>query len=302
MSVWVEALRRPISEDLRVFLGQLHQLGISYRVAEQAEMQVLYVTADRVASVRVLYRQEAQVKPHFTPLIPDQGQNVTARRAFWGAQGVFAQMQTSRNPATLAVVLSTLLIFCMTQGGENLAVLRWFTFVDVQIRGDYLYFFSWSDVYYQHQWWRLVTPALVHFGLLHWVMDALWFWELSRRIEWVYGAWRGLALIFVLATVTNTAQYLWGGPSIFGGLSGVVYGLLGYCGCHQRYAPRIEFQLPKGVLGFMLFWLILCASGLVEVLSFGQMSIANAAHISGLIAGVLIGFLQIAAKNGFNHI
>ncbi|EPM83209.1 rhomboid family protein, partial [Pseudomonas syringae pv. actinidiae ICMP 18804] len=77
------------------------------------------------------------------------------------------------------------------------------------------------------------------------------------------------------------------GPSLFGGLSGVLYGLLGHCWIYQMLAPNPVYRLPRGVLIMMLVWLALCLSGLVSMLGFGE--IANGAHVGGLIIGCITG-------------
>ena len=46
----------------------------------------------------------------------------------------------------------------------------------------------------------------------------------------------GFTLLFAL--VSNLAQYVFGGAAIFGGLSGVLYGLLGHCWLYQQLAPN----------------------------------------------------------------
>ena len=72
----------------------------------------------------------------------------------------------------------------------------------------------------------------------------------------------GLTLMFAL--VSNTGQWLVSGPTtLFGGLSGVLYGLLGYCWLYQMISPNVHFDLPRGVVVMMLAWLALCMSGLV---------------------------------------
>jgi GlpG protein len=43
------------------------------------------------------------------------------------------------------------------------------------------------------------------------------------------------------------------------------------------------------VLAMMLIWLVLCMSGLVSMIGFGE--IANAAHVGGLVIGCLTGLL-----------
>ena len=76
---------------------------------------------------------------------------------------------------------------------------------------------------------------------------------------------------------------------IIGGLSGVLYGLLGHCWIYQRLAPNAAYRLPPGVLVMMLAWLLICMTGIFELLQFG--AIANAAHVGGLLTGCLTGLL-----------
>ncbi|MNE89021.1 intramembrane serine protease GlpG [compost metagenome] len=69
----------------------------------------------------------------------------------------------------------------------------------------------------------------------------------------------------------------------------MLYGLLGHCWLFQRLAPTAEYQLPRGVLVMMLAWLLICMTGIFELLQFG--AIANAAHVGGLLAGCVTGLL-----------
>ena len=135
----------------------------------------------------------------------------------------------------------------------------------------------------------VLTAPLLHGDLKHLAMNGMWFWELGRRIEWRQGSLVLLALTLLFSLVSNLAQYLFGGPAIFGGLSGVLYGLLGHCWLFQRLAPCTHYRLPPGVIGMMLVWLLVCLSGLIGALGFG--AIANAAHVGGLLAGCLSGLL-----------
>src|SRR5690606_22582251 len=87
------------------------------------------------------------------------------------------------------------------------------------------------------QWWRVVTPIFLHFGAMHIIFNALWLWEFGRRIEPALGSSIYAGLILLLAISSNLVQYGWEGPSLFGGLSGVVYGLVGFIGMRQRVYP-----------------------------------------------------------------
>ncbi|HAD47374.1 MAG TPA: rhomboid family intramembrane serine protease, partial [Idiomarina sp.] len=76
-------------------------------------------------------------------------------------------------------------------------------------------------------------------------------------------------------------QYVVSGPN-FGGLSGVVYGLLGFCWLYS-FGRRTPLWLPPGLIVFMVGWLILGYTGVLWV------NIANEAHLAGLLSGCLAG-------------
>lgn len=282
----IAALRLPLEADLSGFVGVLQRLQVPHRVSEEAGAQVLWVPSEALADeVRELFARFPQGDP--------QAQVLT-RRSAPGRLGV--SLATSW--MTALVLLLTLLVATVTLLGDNLASIRWLSFMDFQRQGDYLVFVPLADSLAVGQWWRLFTPMLLHFGLLHLAMNGLWYWELGRRIEARQGAACLLALTLLFAVLSNAAQYLFGGPSLFGGLSGVLYGLLGYCWIFQRLAPTPAYRLPPGVLVMMLVWLLVCASGLVTALGLG--SIANAAHVGGLLAGCLAGLLggALARRRG----
>ncbi|WP_417659429.1 rhomboid family intramembrane serine protease [Pseudidiomarina sp.] len=130
--------------------------------------------------------------------------------------------------------------------------------------------------------WRFITPALLHFSVLHIVFNVFWWWYLGGRFERYYGSkWLILAFLFC-AVMSNTSQFIESGP-YFGGLSGVVYGLFGIATVVGWNNPRHPLFLPIGLIIFMLAWLVLGYTGLLWV------NIANTAHTAGLIAGLLVG-------------
>jgi len=281
----VDVLRVPLSEDLSGFLALLQHLRVPCRVSEEADEQVLRVPADVAFRVLELYQHYPQGAA--LGVLPEQSAQPSNKKVggrFWAV--------LKRNPLTLLVLLLTLLVAVVTQLGDDLAAVRSLSFLDFRLRGEYAYFASLEQTLAEGQWWRLVTPIFVHFGLLHLVMNGLWFWELGRRIEVFQGAVLLIALTLGFGMISNVAQYVYGAPGIFGGLSGVLYGLLGHCWLYQRLRPVPAYALPAGVLGLMLIWLLVCLSGLVETLSFGAMAIANASHVSGLLAGCLTGSLS----------
>jgi len=137
--------------------------------------------------------------------------------------------------------------------------------------------------------WRLITPIFVHFGLMHFAFNGLWLCLLGARIEHLLGSVHLLLLVLLSALVSNMGQFIWTGSVAFGGMSGVIYALLGYIWIRHLLAPHPLLALPKELIGFMLFWLLFCMTGILDFLL--GVGIANAAHFSGLIVGMFLGLI-----------
>lgn len=272
----VEAFRLPLSEDLSGFIALLRRLRVPCRVSEEAGEQVLRVPAETVEQVRQLYQRYPQ----------GDGMVVAEQPARRGG-GFFASLR--RSPLTAAVLLLTFIVAAITLLGGNFETIRWFSFTDFRIDGDYAYFATLEQTLSEGLWWRMITPIFVHFGLLHLAMNSMWYWELGRRIEQRQGASMLLGLTLLFGVISNLSQYAFGGPGIFGGLSGVLFGLLGHCWLFQKVSPNEAYRLPPGVVVLMLVWLVICLTGVVDVVSFGTLAIANAAHVGGLVAGCITG-------------
>ena len=282
MMKWSHALRVPLDSNLAQFLQVLAQQGIGHRVTEDSGEQVLWVASEAQAEqVRALYQQfqTGQLTVH-TSVEPTLRQNR-------GYRPLGFVQQLRHSPVTAVVLVACLVVALITQLGDNLETVRWFTFNDFNVKGDYAYFFTLEHSLEQGQWWRLWSPMLLHFGFLHLAMNMMWYWELGRRIEYQQGRLFLLSLTLVSALVSNVSQFIFSDASLFGGLSGVLYAVLGHCWIYQRIYPQASYALPTGVVAMMLIWLLLCLFGVVTALGFGQ--IANAAHVSGLLIGCLSG-------------
>ncbi|MBV4457985.1 rhomboid family intramembrane serine protease [Pseudomonas sp. COR58] len=275
----VAVLRLPLAADLSGFVQLLQRMQVPHRVSEEAGEQVLWVPAEISDDVRSLYER-------FPAGDPDLQLDIPARQPL-SRPGFVEQLKYAK--ATASVLLLTLVVAALTLLGDNLDTMRWLTFLEFRVVGEYIQFTPLADSLAAGQWWRLVTPMLIHFGILHLAMNGMWYWELGRRIESRQGGVNLIGLTLLFSLVSNFAQYLFSGPTLFGGLSGVLYGLLGHCWIFQLLAPNPAYRLPRGVLVMMLVWLLVCLSGLVSAIGFGQ--IANAAHVGGLFIGCFTGLL-----------
>jgi GlpG protein len=266
------ALRRPLDEDLRPLSAALWRAGVAHRIHEEQGEQVLSVVDARAVSlVQELYRRWREGSLDLA--------SVRARRS-----GPSWLWRLRAAPVTAALLLLGILGFLLIYLGAPVEWISKLTFTPFTLTGGQLRFES-----VQGEYWRLITPVFLHFGWLHIVFNSLWLWELGHRIERQTGSVNLFGLFLVVALLSNVAQFQFGSPGLFGGLSGVVYGLLGFSWVMSRLVPTWEFGLPPAIMALMLGWLALCLFGVVEGLGFG--AIANGAHVGGLLAGAVIGLV-----------
>lgn len=132
--------------------------------------------------------------------------------------------------------------------------------------------------------WRFITPIFLHGSLLHILFNMMWLRSMGTAIELTRGTKRFVLLCLILAVTSNIGQLFWSGP-FFLGMSGVVFGLIGYVWMKGKTQPKLGIGLEQQTVVMSILWLVLCMGGV-----FGN--IANAAHLVGFIGGILIGARQ----------
>ena len=137
------------------------------------------------------------------------------------------------------------------------------------------------------QWWRLLTCLFIHGGLLHIAFNMWCLWDLGRLAESVYGHWT-FAVVYLLSGLSaSIGSVLWNPVVLSVGASGAIFGIAGaliasfYLG---------EFSLPKAAVSGMLRSVVVFVG---YNLFFGAVIARtdNAAHIGGLVMGLLLGAL-----------
>lgn len=292
---WYAAALVELSLDLQPLLRRLKTQGLQCRVTEEQGQQCIWV--DHEGKVEpVLERLNEWRLSGFSCLAWDEpaaceetahADKPVLHAAGWRLLWQAGQL-LSRYPITLLLIFLGGLGALLVGWDKSYEVIALFTMQPIALQGDRLLLASLQYGLELGQWWRLITPVFLHFGVLHIVFNALWVWEFGRRIEGFLGHWVMLGLALLIGMGSNLAQYYWQGPSLFGGLSGLLYGLLGFLIVWQKRRTVAE-PLPNSVAVFMLVWLVLCMSGAVNFFVDG--SIANAAHVSGLLIGVGLAFL-----------
>ena len=136
--------------------------------------------------------------------------------------------------------------------------------------------------------WRLVTPIFVHFGILHILFNMMWLWDLGRSLEWLKGPLFLGLFVAMSGIASNLAQYVITQSPNFGGMSGVVYALLGYVWMQGRYNRAFGIALHQSTVIMMIAWFVLCWTGILG-------PIANWAHTAGAVIGIVWGLLDRGA-------
>lgn len=134
--------------------------------------------------------------------------------------------------------------------------------------------------------WPLWTTVLLHGGAVHLAFSVLWLWAFGGILEPMLGTARFAALCLVGAFVSSTAQ-LAASDSTGIGMSGLEYALFGFAWASPR-DERLEPLVSRNLVVFALAWLVLCFVATWA----GFYAIGNAAHLAGLVCGLLIGLAR----------
>ena len=193
----------------------------------------------------------------------------------------------------MPIILISILVAFFSNYGSVLVLIEPLTFIKIDLglyKNGYVSFNSFETTYMQNnEWWRLISPMFIHFSLTHLVFNCLWIYVLGSKIEQIDGHITFINLVIFSSIISNLAQHFFGESTLFGGLSGVIYGLLGYCMIIEIDTKQERYDLPPALYLFMLIWLILGFLGILNLFGFGN--VANYAHLGGLISGIIFAMI-----------
>lgn len=274
-------MRLPPDADTQALRKALWRYRIGHRITAEDDGQVLWVAdpGQRDALMALVARWQQgdplELAEHTSPAQPP------------GMLSTLKQL-----PVTVAMVAVSLVIFALIGVFGDLLIVA-LTIVPIGIVGGELSYGSLADTLASGQVWRLLSPAFLHFGWMHLIFNLMWVWYFGRQVEALQGG-RTLLLLVVLAGVlANLAQYATG-TVLFGGMSGVVYALLGHVWLMSRRVPASGFFVPQMLVVFMLGWMVFTMTDMAGVVGFGN--VANEAHLGGLLVGLVTGWYYSARR------
>ncbi|HWX20429.1 MAG TPA: rhomboid family intramembrane serine protease [Candidatus Binatia bacterium] len=194
-------------------------------------------------------------------------------------------------PVTFALIAFSVAVAFLSNVGMNPERVHRLFITDFKTIDNFITWDSSLPEIRHGQIWRLFTPMFIHFGVAHILFNMLWLRDLGSMIEGRQSSWYLAVLTLVIAAGSNLAQFYIGpghGPD-FGGMSGVVYGLLGYIWMRGKFDPASGLYLHPSTVVMMLIWLV---AGFTGILTLLVGPVANTVHLAGLVIGAAWGYLS----------
>jgi rhomboid protease GluP len=133
------------------------------------------------------------------------------------------------------------------------------------------------------EWWRLITNCFLHIGILHLLMNMYALLYIGLLLEPHLGKTR-FATAYILTGISASVTSLWWNDlTISAGASGAIFGMYGVF-LAMLTTNLIEKSARKALLASIA---IFVSYNLINGLKGG---IDNAAHIGGLVSGLVIGY------------
>lgn len=136
------------------------------------------------------------------------------------------------------------------------------------------------------QFWRYFSHSLVHLSFSHILFNLTYWLVFGAMIERKSGSTTLLILFLISALFSGIVQNAFSGAAFFG-LSGVVYAVLGYVYLLSRLDPQRRYRLPNGFIYLLISGILF---GFVSPLL--NIAVGNAAHITGLVVGLILACWQ----------
>lgn len=131
-----------------------------------------------------------------------------------------------------------------------------------------------------HEYWRIITSAFLHGGLMHIFVNMISLWSLGRFIEYAAGSVRMAVIYFVSLVASGFGVIYFSAPDVPTlGASGAIFGLFGALFAIGFKLGKPGMQLVRDNLGILILNLII---------TFAVPGISWQAHTSGLLAGFLL--------------
>jgi len=139
------------------------------------------------------------------------------------------------------------------------------------------------------QWWRLLSSCFLHFGIIHLALNMYALFFVGMLLEPILGRMKFLTAYLLSGILAGLVSLWWNDYGISAGASGAIFGLYGVF-LAVLSTNHLERSMRKGLLmniGLFVVYNLVYSSF--------QPAIDNAAHLGGLLAGIISGYLYLPA-------
>jgi membrane associated rhomboid family serine protease len=138
-----------------------------------------------------------------------------------------------------------------------------------------------------HEYWRLITSIFIHIGVIHLLLNNYALWIIGQEIEQIYGSARFVVLYLVTGVIGSLASFFFNPHATSAGASGSIFGLFGVM---ATFAFRYRKEIPP-MLSREIRRRVLPIIAINLVFGFSVRIVDNAAHIGGLLSGVVLALI-----------
>ena len=285
----------------RAFGDYLYAQGIGNRLepARDGTWELWVESEDQIATAAALlneyqrnpgnpkYQQSARIAREKRE--QEQRENEAAQKRFFDSRKLSPGMLSGVGALTAGLIALSVVVGIFSRLGEDKKFLQPFFITEYSESGAYVEWQGGLPEIRHGQVWRLFTPMFIHFGPVHLIVNMLCLLNLGTMIE-RRQSWRHLAvLVLVISALSNFGQSLIGPPN-FGGMSGVVYGLIGYIWLRGKFDPGSGLFLDGSTVTMSVIWFFLCLFHFIP-------NIANTVHAVGFGVGIVWGYLSALTAN-----
>jgi membrane associated rhomboid family serine protease len=182
-----------------------------------------------------------------------------AGTSYLGQEGIVTRVLIGVN---VAVFLVNLLQGARLNDNGGALFLDWALFGPAVAEGD---------------WWRLITAAFLHGGIIHLAFNMYFLWLVGQPVEAMIGRWRFIVLYFVSALAGSAGALLFAPETVTVGASGALFGLLGAAVVFEQQGMHVLGGSAIGIAAIN-FAITLLVPG-----------ISLGGHLGGFVGGALCG-------------
>ncbi|RII36234.1 rhomboid family intramembrane serine protease [Clostridium chromiireducens] len=166
-------------------------------------------------------------------------------------------------------------------------------FIDIDSKVLLYFGAKYNILIQQGQFWRLLTCAFLHSGLIHIACNMYSLYIIGPQIQQVYGTYRYFIVYIFSCIAASILSYIMSPNSLSVGASGGIFGLIGAL---LAFAIIERNRINKNYISSLIQIIIINL-----FIGLSIKNIDNFAHVGGLIGGITAGYITYRTMRKYNE-